>query len=1485
VLPAGTTAITDTVPLTILGGTSAVYIGNHSIHTHGAAENFPSDRYWHGAIDDIMLFDGAVNASDILAYIGRRNSWDSTDSSLISEWQFNPTLPASTTTVVDSDNAGWTGTLYQGGVASSALWASNQTRSNDRPYIGLGTDTAQGPTDSTPPSAPTGLSNSVPTSDGTVTVTYNRSSDDIYVQSYIVDLATLSNFSNKVSFTQNNKAIHYDSPSTDSITFTDLLPLQTYYVRVSAVDAALNVSTPSSTLSFTTLATADLYPPDPPINLVIDELFYTHFSVDFSPATTFTPPATGLDTVGYNFDVATDVNFNNYVSGMQNVDIGSALGFTVNGVQPLTKYFVRVRGRDAAGNNSEPSAVLVVTTPPRPDTTPPNPIDVLPATSIGAFAFTANWERGVDDTGVVNYYVDVALNSDFTQFAATPHNPSLQGVNVGNVLSYRFDDLQPSTIYYYRVRGEDGAGNTSVNSDDYTSVETLPASLDDGGQVEVMAYPIGDAYTQSASTGTNAGTATFFQVAGNGSAVTKNTFISVNTAEVVGTLESVMLRLYVTQLGTGPISVLVDDVTFTETTITWANQPNITGTAITFTPLANNAWVEVDIASLFPAGATNYTIRLFTTANTTYQFSSREGANPPEIHFLSSPSTATRVDNTIDINSLATYRTNFLTNPSFEVGTTAGWVATGSTPATLAINSVNFYNGTKSLQVTASGAVAGQGVANATTQIPVTNGAVRSVGIAAKSASGTTNWRMQIRIYNSSSVLLATQTKTVTLRTDVFQHFFDRITVAQATAAYITVGFETNTAAAGVAYVDAAIVTEGFVGWPDPMYFDGDTSGAAWTGTARASTSQYDVPTLELVTAYLGDSDNDNSVGFFFKRAEEVEWFSPINTATSINRSTKHATTTIAPTYGRYNMVRDPRLTSFTYWTNVTATSASETEFTDGEELSRAVTTTAAVGSGIHSTYMPEVTVGSAIQARARLLVPVGMTVQVKLSFYNSSNVLLSSLTSAATGDAVGVGEWLDYYVTGTVPASATSARLYLTTTTATVGTFYVIRPLVTQALSTFLNPYRDGTFYADAVWEGTPDNSTTALVLLENQDYDLRHRYTDPDGVVGGISATEVEVSNTFTLPKAPDNTTTFLDLVTESREGTSIFFTASYSGDDNGNMTATAEYRRVDQSAYTAVPILYHHDHKEFHGTIPGLNEGTEYTLRVTISDADGVFGTNPRTVNVTTLSEFSLSEPVSHISFGGFMLMGRDDAAIGVEEHDSFGFPERRLTTQNYLREHGGLELSDFWGTRSINMKGFVSGETRTELEANLNALKRALAPPRQPLIIDTLTQFGRHYTATCETLEIPEVAGTHYRHLNWTARFTCVDPFAYDRDITTITQTGIVNASELALVNDGDLSVFPLITITTKHTRAVSVSIENETTGERIVSLATVRSGQTLVIDNERKALYKNGVEAEYTGGFFTLATGSNTLIFGVDGESIGGQAPKLNVEIQWRNKYL
>jgi YVTN family beta-propeller protein len=93
----------------------------------------------------------------------------------------------------------------------------------------------------------------------------------------------------------------------------------------------------------------------------------------------------------------------------------------------------------------------------------PGPPAAHPATYVASNSFTANWSSVGGATG---YRLDVATDSSFTTYVT-----GYQNLSVGNATSRSVTGLNPSTLYYYRVRAYNGIG-TSGNSNTI-SVTTL----------------------------------------------------------------------------------------------------------------------------------------------------------------------------------------------------------------------------------------------------------------------------------------------------------------------------------------------------------------------------------------------------------------------------------------------------------------------------------------------------------------------------------------------------------------------------------------------------------------------------------------------------------------------------------------------------------------------------------------------------------------------------------------------------------------------------------------------------------------------------------------------------------------------------------------------------------------------------------------------------------------------------------------------------
>jgi chitinase len=274
--------------------------------------------------------------------------------------------------------------------------------------------TGSGGGDTTPPSAPTGLSSPSHTS-SSVSLAWTASTDNVGVTGYQV-------FRN---------GAQVGTSTTTSFTDSGLNASTAYSYTVKATDAAGNVSAASSALSVTTSASSDTTPPSAPASL--------------------TSPSHTSSSVALSWGASTD---NVGVTGYQ-VFRNSALVTTVTGTSytdagltASTAYSYFVKARDAAGNLSAASNTISVTTSASTDTTPPSTPAGLSSSNVTSSSVSLSWSASTDNVGVTGY--DVLRGGAVIGTAATT--------------SYTDGSVQPSTTYSYTVRARDAAGNLSAQS-------------------------------------------------------------------------------------------------------------------------------------------------------------------------------------------------------------------------------------------------------------------------------------------------------------------------------------------------------------------------------------------------------------------------------------------------------------------------------------------------------------------------------------------------------------------------------------------------------------------------------------------------------------------------------------------------------------------------------------------------------------------------------------------------------------------------------------------------------------------------------------------------------------------------------------------------------------------------------------------------------------------------------------------------------------
>lgn len=284
--------------------------------------------------------------------------------------------------------------------------------------------------DTTPPTVPAGLVASAITINS-LTLSWNASTDNVGVTAYEVFRGTVSQ--------------GLVNAPTLTLALTGLTPNSGYSLRVRARDAAGKWSAQSAALVVRTLP--DTTDPAIPVAPVASAVTVTGLTLSW-PASTDDVAVTGYEVFRNNVSLGTTP--------------ATTLTRAVTGLTPDTAYTFTVRARDAAANWSDPSAPLVVSTP--PDITAPTVPAGLNATVVSVSSFTLKWTAATDDVRVTAYEI------------------SRDGTVVGTsaTSSRNITGLVPATTYTFTVRARDAAGNWSAPSAPFavsTLADTTPPAI------------------------------------------------------------------------------------------------------------------------------------------------------------------------------------------------------------------------------------------------------------------------------------------------------------------------------------------------------------------------------------------------------------------------------------------------------------------------------------------------------------------------------------------------------------------------------------------------------------------------------------------------------------------------------------------------------------------------------------------------------------------------------------------------------------------------------------------------------------------------------------------------------------------------------------------------------------------------------------------------------------------------------------------------
>mgnify|MGYP002359584771 FL=1 len=338
-------------------------------------------------------------------------------------------------------------------------------------------------------------------------------------------------------------SIHPTPLTSHAITLTGLLPNTTYYVRARSQDAASNLGLSAGS----SLKTLDTQPP------LFSSVSVTILS-DTSARVTWTTNKASNSQVEYDSSGSVPP-----YAASSTVDSAmvTSHSITLAGLASNATYHYRARSVDAS-NNIGYSADAVFT---MPDTTPPV-IGAISAVSVSDTSQSINWTTNEGADSQVEYGTTAAYG------ISTSLDSSLQ-VNHSHVIT----GLQGNTLYHYRIKSRDGAGNLSVSTDQtfITSDSTPPQFFSvNASNITASTAVVGWVTDESSDSQVEYGTTPSFGLATT-LPTAPSTVHSVNISDLTGS------TLYYFRVKSRD---LAQNLGVSEQTYTFTTQPDITPPAI-----------------------------------------------------------------------------------------------------------------------------------------------------------------------------------------------------------------------------------------------------------------------------------------------------------------------------------------------------------------------------------------------------------------------------------------------------------------------------------------------------------------------------------------------------------------------------------------------------------------------------------------------------------------------------------------------------------------------------------------------------------------------------------------------------------------------------------------------------------------------------------------------------------------------------------------
>lgn len=255
-----------------------------------------------------------------------------------------------------------------------------------------------------------------------------------------------------------------------------------------------------------------------------------------------------------------------------------------------------------------------------------------------------------------------------------------------------------------------------------------------------------------------------------------------------------------------------------------------------------------------------------------------------------------------------------------------------------------------------------------------------------------------------------------------------------------------------------------------------------------------------------------------------------------------------------------------------------------------------------------------------------------------------------------------------------------------------------------------------------------------------------------------------------------------------------------------------------------------------------------------------------SIPTLAEILAA---SSLVFNGYDLQSTDViTSILIQDNT----PDRDFQSSAVPRGDGEIIVGDYWRRKTVKIKGIIKKSTSTLLDAEIDAMKKALRVAEGILDVRVPHVGGdvRRYLATLinGNAMFEERQNYHVTFCPFTASFVTLEPFAHSVDYNS---SGFLARTDLSfneeVSNTGTVHAKPVVILNlTAANTVTAVSFKNNTTGEEIKVTMSLAAADYVKFDSEEMEVTVNGVIQDYTGAFPSLATGANSFTITVTGVS-------------------